>query len=242
MVRFLLNLAAFLLMVAVNALANIIPFNGQTTGEISNRLHVLFTPAGYVFSIWGLIYLLTGIWVLRELPKKRRDLPLYTTTSGLFIWSSLLNTAWIFLWHFEFFFFTVVVMVLLLLTLIKLYTRIQAVDHSFWDILPFSVYLGWISVATIANISYVLTFYGWNGFGLSDVTWTVILLLSGTFLALFFRWKNHDWVYPLVFIWAFVGIGVKNQASTPTVAYIAYGLAAVILIGIFLFRNPKIET
>lgn len=239
--KFLLNLIAYILVVTVNALANALPLNGQTTGEISNRLNVLFTPAGYVFSIWGLIYLLLGIWVIRQFPKSRRDLPIYQETSGLFVLSSILNSLWIFMWHYEFFGLSVIVMLLLLFTLIRLYTNLKAADASFFDLLPFSVYLGWISVATIANISYYLTYIDWDGFGLSDSIWTFILLLIATILALTFLKKENDWVYPLVFVWAFIGIGVKNQnADVPLVVFSSYVLAALIFIVTILYAfNAK---
>ncbi|WNF23423.1 TspO/MBR family protein [Mesobacillus jeotgali] len=233
--RFILNLIATVLVVAVNALANILPINGQTTGEISNNLDVLFTPAGYVFGIWGLIYFLLLIWTIRQFPASRRNLPVYEKATPLYLLSSALNIAWILLWHYEFFLLTVIVMIGLLLTLIKLYHLIKKEDHSFWNLLPFSVYLGWISVATIANISYYLKFIGWNGFGLSDVTWTLIMLVVATTLAIYFHHKHDDRIYPLVFIWAFIGIGVKNAASHPTVSTTSYVLSAIILIAI-IFR------
>ncbi|MDQ0484136.1 TspO/MBR family protein [Guptibacillus hwajinpoensis] len=229
--KFLINLAAYLLVVTVNGLANSLPLNGQTTGEISNKLNVLFTPAGYVFSIWGLIYILLGIWVIRQFPASRRNLPIYQETSGLFVLSSLLNTLWIFMWHYEYFGLSVIVMLLLLITLIRLYVCVKAAGASFLDLLPFSVYLGWISVATIANISYYLTYVNWDGFGISDSIWTVLLLLVATILALVFLKNENDWVYPLVFVWAFVGIGIKNQnADVPLVVYSSFTLAAFIFI------------
>lgn len=240
--KFLLNLIAYMIVVTVNGLANALPLNGQTTGEISNRLNVLFTPAGYVFSIWGLIYLLLGIWVIRQFPKSRRDLPVYQETSGLFVLSSILNSLWIFLWHYEFFGLSVIVMLLLLLTLIRLYTKAKAADASFFDLLPFSVYLGWISVATIANISYYLTYIDWDGFGLSDSLWTFLLLIIATILALTFLKKEQDWIYPLVFVWAFIGIGVKNQnGDVPLVVYSSYFLAALLLIVtlVYAFKANK---
>ncbi|MFK3961571.1 TspO/MBR family protein [Guptibacillus hwajinpoensis] len=239
--KFLLNLIAYILVVTVNGLANALPLNGQTTGDISNRLNVLFTPAGYVFSIWGLIYLLLGIWVIRQFPKSRRDLPIYQETSGLFVLSSILNSLWIFMWHYEFFGISVIVMLLLLFTLIRLYTNLKAADASFFDLLPFSVYLGWISVATIANISYYLTYIDWNGFGISDTIWTFLLLIIATILALYFLKSEQDWIYPLVFVWAFIGIGVKNQnGDVPLVVYSSYVLAALILIVTLLYAfKPK---
>ncbi|MFV8829147.1 TspO/MBR family protein [Alkalihalobacterium sp. APHAB7] len=224
------NWLAYLLMVGVNALANIIPIGGKTTGEISARLEVLFTPAGYVFSIWGLIYLLLGVWLVRGIPKNRRNLPLYTETSSLFILSCLLNTAWIFLWHYQLFLWTVPVMVSLLLTLIFLYQKVKATDPAKIDQAPFSIYLGWISVATIANVSYVLVEYTWGGFGLSQVTWTIIMLVVATLLAVYFRIHQNDRLFPLVFVWAIVGIGVQNQSAYPSLANLTYVLAAIIVI------------
>ncbi|MFE7062227.1 tryptophan-rich sensory protein [Sutcliffiella sp. NPDC057660] len=234
-----LNVIAFLIVVLVNYLSNALPLNGQTTGEISNRLNVLFTPAGYVFSIWGLIYLLLGVWIIRQFPKGRRNLPIYQTTSTLFVLSCLLNSAWVVLWHYEFFVTTVAVMLSLLLTLIGLYKKVQVSDPGLFDRLPFSIYLGWISVATIANISYVLVYLEWDGFGLSDVTWTIIMLVVATLLAIWFNLANRDRVYPLVFVWAFIGIGVKNMEAYSNVSYVAYSLAAVIFVMTLLFKGKK---
>ncbi|WP_349632671.1 TspO/MBR family protein [Cytobacillus firmus] len=142
----LFEIAAYLVMIAVNALANILPLNEQTTGEISNKLEVLFTPAGYVFSIWGFIYLLLGVWLARQIPKKRRSLPIYRQTSILFIVSCMLNSLWIIAWHYEYFLLSVIIMIALLFTLIFLYKSASEFDPDFLDVAPFSVYLGWISV------------------------------------------------------------------------------------------------
>lgn len=241
MVRFGFNFLAVILVVLVNSLANILPFNGQTTGEISNRLDVLFTPAGYVFSIWGLIYLLLFIWVLRQLPEKRRNLPLYQTTSGLFLFSCVLNILWIFLWHYEYFFYTVIVMVCLLINLIYLYKNSKSNISSRMDLIPISVYLGWISVATIANISYFLVYVKWDGFGLSAIVWTNTMLLVATALASVFLVKERDPFYVLVFIWAFIGIGVKNQTLEPKVSYFAY-ILSVVLFTFLCIRVVKKKT
>ncbi|WP_078382152.1 TspO/MBR family protein [Sutcliffiella halmapala] len=237
--RLWLQVFAFLLVITVNILANALPLNGQTTGEISNKLNVLFTPAGYVFSIWSVIYLLIGIWIVRQFPKERRNLPIYKSTNVLFILSCVLNSAWIVLWHYEFFVTTVVIMVSLLLTLITLYRRIKTSDPGFFDRLPFSIYLGWISVATIANVSYVLVHLQWIGFGLTDVTWTIIMLIIATILAIRFNIVNRDRVYPFVFVWAFIGIGVQNMGAYSTISYVAYSLAAVIFLITIFVRGKK---
>ncbi len=237
--RFIVNLISLALVIIVNTFANILPLNGQSTGEISNRLPVLFTPAGYVFSIWGVIYLLLAIWVFRMLPKDRGNSPLYQTTSILFVMSCVLNILWIFLWHYEFFAWTVVVMIALLLSLIAIYIQIKETDYSLFDLLPFSVYLGWISVATIANISYVLTYYQWNGLGLSNVAWTILMMIVATCLALGFIFRENDWAYPLVIAWALIGIGIKNTGNYPAVEYFSYALSFVIGVAIFVNIRKK---
>ncbi|WP_216828631.1 tryptophan-rich sensory protein [Alkalihalobacterium elongatum] len=226
----ILNWLAYLFMVLVNALANIIPIGGKTTGEISARLEVLFTPAGYVFSIWGLIYMLLGIWLVRQISKRRRKLPLYRETSPLFILSCLLNVTWIFLWHYQLFIWTVLVMISLLIMLILLYRKVKDNQPAKIDQAPFSIYLGWISVATIANISYVLVEYNWDGIGLSPITWTIIMLIVATLLAIHFRINENDRLFSLVFVWAIIGIGVQNQVSYPSLSKFAYMLAAIIFI------------
>lgn len=237
--RLSLHLLAYLLMITVNILANALPLNGQTTGEISNKLNVFFTPAGYVFSIWSVIYLLVGIWIIRQFPKDRRNLPIYEKTSVLFILSCLLNGTWIILWHYEYFILTVFIMISLLLTLIGLYKRVKVHHRDILDRLPFSIYLGWISVATIANISYVLVYLQWDRFGISDEVWTIIMLAIATLLATWFHYANRDRVYPFVFIWAFIGIGIRNVEASSFVSYTAYSLAVVLFILSIFIRGRK---
>lgn len=238
MLRFFINLLALVFVITINYLSNALPFNGQTTAEISNRLNVLFTPAGYVFSIWGVIYILLVIWVFRQLPKGRRDSPVYIKGTPLFILSCFLNSVWLFLWHYEYFSLSVIIMLAFLINLIALYTRVKAIATSFSDLLPFSVYLGWVSVATIANISYTLVEHDWNGFGLSDNFWTIAMIFIATLLAALFRLKEKDIAYPLVFVWAFIGIGLRNLPDYSFIAYAAFFFAAVVFL-IVLFGRKK---
>ncbi|MGM9956586.1 MAG: tryptophan-rich sensory protein [Peribacillus sp.] len=226
----LINLVAYLFVITMNFLANYLPFNGQASGEVSGKLDVLFTPAGYVFSIWGLIYFLLAIWVARQFMGKHKTSPAYMVSFPWFALSCIFNGAWLLAWHYEYFLLSVIIIITLLLTLIVIYTNIIKVRHAFLDLMPFSVYLGWVSVATIANISYYLTYIGWNGFGISDVAWTIALLLVATALAFIFAIKNKDWCYPLVFVWAIIGIGVRNSTPHPTITTTSYILAALILI------------
>ena len=168
--------------IVVNALANILPFNGQETGAISDRFAIYFVPAGYVFSIWGLIYLgLIAYAVFQALPAQREN-PRLRSIGGLFLLSSVANIAWIFLWHYEVFAATLPVMLVLLGSLIAIYLRLgtgrtPVSRAETWTVrVPFSVYLGWITVATVANATQLLYFLGWNGGALGPEVWTVIML------------------------------------------------------------------
>lgn len=224
------NIIGYIFVVLINFLANYLPINGKRTGEISDSLPVLFTPAGYVFSIWILIYVLLGIWVLRQIPKSRRNEPVYKVSFPWFLLTCLFNGSWILVWHYELFTLSVIVMIALLLSLIILYTKIKSIEPTWLDSAPFSIYLGWISVATITNIAIVLTDIGWNGFGLSDPVWTIIMMFVAAILAITFRIRNHDWLYPLVFVWSFIGIAVKNSDLGNGIPIFAYSLAALIFI------------
>lgn len=187
-VRQTINLLAVILTIALNGLANALPLNGQSTGEISDRFQVYFVPAGYVFSIWGLIYLgLLAFAVYQVLPAQREN-PQLKRIGYLFALSCVANIAWLFLWHYEYFVLTVVAMLTLLLLLITIYLRLQIGRNQVgrieqWCVnIPFSIYLGWITVATIANITSVLDYLQWNGWGISPEVWTFIMLAAGSTL------------------------------------------------------------
>jgi hypothetical protein len=159
----LINALTLAGMLVVNALANALPLNGKNTGEISDSYPVLFTPAGYVFSIWGLIYIaLIGFAVFQALPGQKTN-PRINRIGGWFALSNILNMAWLFAWHWEVLWLSVVFMLGLLASLLVIYTRLEIGVHARTSPLeqalvdfPFSLYLGWISVATIANLSAAL--------------------------------------------------------------------------------------
>jgi len=227
------NLLATVATITINGLANALPINGQTTGEISDRFNVYFVPAGYVFSIWGLIYLaLSAFAVYQALPAQREN-PHLRRIGYLFALSCVANSAWIFLWHYEFFELTLVVMFGLLLSLIAIYLRLDIARARVstaekWLVhIPFSIYLGWITVATIANVTTVLHYLNWSGWGISPQVWAVIMLVVGAGIASAVSISRGDVAYVLVIVWAFVGIAVK-QAKTPIVA-VAAGLMALIV-------------
>lgn len=238
MFRLILMTIAFLAIVTVNALANILPINGQTTGEISNRLPVLFTPAGYVFSIWSVIYILLAIWIVGFWVRFKKDKKLPSPAISLyFILSAGANITWLLLWHYEYFAWSVVAMLVYLGSLILLYLQYNNNERKLTERLPISVNMGWISVATITNISYVLTYFNWSGWGLSNQLWAVIMLTLATAIALHVRFHYSDIPFALVFVWAFIGIAVKHGLDELLVTTASLFLSGVIVTGILLIKK-----
>lgn len=232
--RQLLVVAAVVGTIAINTLANLLPLNGLQTGQISDTFPVYFVPAGYVFSIWGLIYLgLIAYAVYQALPAQRGNARVQGI-AWLFLLSSVANIAWIFLWHYLQFPLTLVAMLALLAALVAIYLRLdigraQPPRRERWLVdLPFSIYLGWITVATVANVTVVLYDLGWNGFGVSDEAWLVVTLGLALVVAALMALTRRDVAYLLVLAWAFAGIGVKH-AAVPTVAVAAWIATALVL-------------
>jgi hypothetical protein len=233
------NILSVLLALAVNILAAALPLNGQNTGEISDRFKVYFVPAGYVFSIWGIIYIAwIAFCVYQALPANKAD-PRLRRLGYLFALSGIFNAAWLFCWHYNRFGWSVVVMLVLLGLLIASYLRLDVGKHLYrtsekWCVdIPFGVYLGWISVATIANITEWLYAVHWDGFGISAAAWAVIMLVVATLLGAIMAWTRRDAAYLLVLVWSFVGIAVR-QVALPLVAGAAW-FAAVVAAGLALY-------
>ncbi|MEW6179611.1 MAG: tryptophan-rich sensory protein [Chloroflexota bacterium] len=230
-----LNLLTLVGTIAVNSLANILPINNRTTGEISDSYPVLFTPAGYVFAIWSLIYLSLIAFAMYQLLPSQKNNPHIEQIGGWFIAANLFNGGWIFAWHYGMIPLSMILMLGLLVSLLIIYTRLgiglTAVSQRDRSLLhfPFSLYLGWISVATIANASVLLYTLNWNGFGLSAELWTSFVIIVGGILAFLMIHFRKEITYPLVIVWAFSGILFKPEGS-PFVANVAGTTAMLILV------------
>jgi benzodiazapine receptor len=233
LLRQIINVLTVILTLTVNGLANALPINGLNTGQISDMFQVYFVPAGYVFSIWGLIYLaLIAFAVYQALPSQREN-PRLRRIGYLFALSCLANSAWIFFWHYLLFPLTLVMMLALLACLIIIYIRVDVNQKNVstlekWTVdIPFSLYLGWITVATIANVTDVLEALGWTGWGISPETWAISMLVASVLIAGFIAFTRGDVAYLLVLVWAFIGIAVK-QSDTTVVANSAWGAATLV--------------
>lgn len=234
------NLFSVLIALAVNVLASTLPLNGQNTGEISDRFPVYFVPAGYVFAIWSLIFIGWIAFAIYQFQPSQKESPRLRRLGYLFALSGLANAGWLFCWHYNHFGLSVLVMLLLLGLLIASYLRldvnrfpVSAVERWSVDI-PFSVYLGWITVATVANITAWLYLIEWNGFGIADPAWAVIMLVVASVLGVAMAITRRDAAYLSVLVWAFVGIAVK-QTPAPMVVNTAW-IAAALMAGLIVYR------
>ncbi len=229
------NALSFAAVVVVNALANILPLNGVTTGELSDSYPNYFVPAGYVFGIWGVIYLLLLGFTVRQLRRGGEDAETIRKIGWLFILSNVFNFVWIFLWHWRQAALSLVPMFGLLASLILIYLRLDigrsqvSRDQRIYYHLPFSVYLGWITVAPIANIVAFLVSSGWDSYGTAAAYWTVAVIAVAVALTLVNLWTRGDAAYSLVIVWAFSGI-IYKQMAEPLIPYAA-GLGALVILG-----------
>jgi hypothetical protein len=226
--RFLciLNFTGFIGTVVVNALANILPINGKTTGELSDQYPNLFVPAGFTFAIWGVIYVLLGIFVIYNLVlalKRNRANSFTVDRIGvIFFISCVANIGWIFAWHYEILPLSLGMMLILLGCLITIYLRLNigksdaAKIEKYVGHAPFSVYLGWITVATIANVTALLVDMNWGALGLSNQFWAVAVIIVALVITLLILTLRRDVFYSLVVDWALFGILMKRLAlQTP---------------------------
>ena len=215
------TLVSFIIMILTNMLAEILPFNGTTIVEISDSYPNLFAPAPVTFSIWGVIYLLLLIYVLYVMGLFRSGRPtrpaFLEKTAILFSLSSLANAAWMFAWHYRLIVVSMILMIVMLVVLITIYRSLDPAQLTRRERLcirlPFSVYLGWISIATIANATAFFVSLGFDGGSFAGV-WMDIILVIGLVIGLITIIKGKDIAYGLVFVWAYIGILIKHTSAT----------------------------
>lgn len=244
-VRQLANALSVVLAITVNILASALPLNGQNTGEISDRFQVFFVPAGYVFSIWGIIYIGWIAFAIYQFLPAQQENPRLQKLGYLFALSGVFNAAWLYCWHYNLFGLSVLVMLALLGTLIASYLkldvgRVPVSSGEKWAVdIPFSVYLGWVSVATVANITSWLYSINWNGFGIAPQMWTILMLGVVSVVGLGMALTRRDAGYLFVFVWAFAGIAVK-QAAEPLVANSAWvGTIVALLLAVYSLAQTR---
>jgi hypothetical protein len=234
-----INLVLFVGMIVMNYLANALPLNNKTTGELSDSFPNLFVPAGITFSIWGIIYLLLLIYCVVQFTGSNQIA--ISKISLVFGISCILNAFWIITWHYGKLPLSLLVMVGMLVSLIYIN---MAIEHLPFGIIKaaFGVYLGWICIATIANVTALLVKYNWNGFGASQETWTIIMIAIGVLLVSLTIYRISNPFLGLSVIWAFTGIIIKRQddyRSIVITAAVAIAIVSVVTLWGF-FRKPSI--
>ena len=232
------NILAFVLTIVVNSLAGSTTIiGGKVTAEISDANFTLITPAGYTFSIWGIIYTLLGIFVVYQALPSQKNKDFHSKIGWLFVLSSLINIAWLFLWQFEYLIFSVVLIFMLLASLVAIYLRLE-IGKSKVELrekiavhLPFSTYFGWITIASIANVATTLVSIDWDGFGINPETWASLIILIALLLSLIIVITRKDIAYGLVIAWAFIGISVAQTANQNLVTLTQIS-AVIVLLGL----------
>jgi hypothetical protein len=217
----------------MNYLANALPINGLNTGEVSALFPNYFVPAGYTFSIWGVIYLLLLVFIVyqsRGWVGDYTDANWIYTIGNLFFYTCLFNATWIIAWHFLQPLLAFGLMLLLLYTLIRIYIRLESADSTSpapkLVKIAFSTYLAWISVATIANATAVLVYYNWIPPVLSPAQWAGTMILVAALLGIYFIWKKGDYIFGLVIIWALAGIYSARLYSEELYIFIKVAIIA----------------
>lgn len=239
------TLVAIIAAFVVNVWSNVFPIGGLNIGKISNTLFndVLITPANYAFAIWGLIYLgLFAFGIYQILPAQRNDLDL-RKVGYLLVIACICQIAWVYLFMLRMFVLSVVAMLGILLPLIGIY--LQLANHSVltsriqkWCVrLPMSIYLSWISVATIVNVACALYKVGWNGWGISATTWTILMVIIASAIAFRITTQYGDTAYTWVTVWALVAVAIKQSSNLPL---LTVAVSSAIVLAILNIRHTRI--
>jgi hypothetical protein len=255
------NAVSTVLMFVINMLASVGLINNTTPGALSDRLPNLFVPSGLTFSIWGVIYVLLFLFVAYQMrgsaSRDVEDSSYLGKIGWFFVASNVFNLAWIFAWHYELVALSLVFMILLFVSLLAIYLRLEIGDPRktislkkklFYQV-PFSVYLGWITVATIANVTAFLVSIGIEPYNGLAVVLTVVVMIVAALIAALVLWTRRDIAYSLVIVWALVGIVVKRldpsyfvELTVATSAGIGAAVILIVLAALVLLRSRPFQT
>lgn len=240
MIQKIANATFFVLMIVLNYLANALPLNGVTTGELSDAYPNLFVPAGLTFSIWGVIYLLLFVLVVFQFSNKYKD---FVELIGWgFAFTCIFNGLWILAWHYQWLIVSFVIMLALLATLTFINIRLKSLSFNLLKA-GFGVYLGWICIATIANLTALLVQYSWSGWGLSEQFWTIGMIAIGALVVMVAQARLANPFIGVAVTWAFLGIAIRRQADFKAIYYAAImAMVIVALYTIYQFVRKRVQT
>lgn len=244
-----LSIIAFIGVIFMNYLANALPLNGKNTGELSDMYPNLFTPAGFTFSIWGVIYIALLVYVIYQARSLFSSTAIESDSLVLqiapwFLLSCLCNMAWIVMWHFEYVVISIVVMLGILYSLYKIVSLLYYEERNYALLrrkvpginffkIPFGLYFGWIIVATVANATAVLVNFDWDGFGFTPLVWCVVMLIVATLITLITVSRMNNIYIGLSVIWALFGIVYKRFDLLETEPYVLLpylGIACMVIL------------
>jgi len=234
MIYKIFNIFAFALMIVLNYLANALPINGKTTGELSAEYPNLFVPTGLTFSIWGIIYLMLFIFIIVQFHESNKLL--IQQIGWLFAISCILNSLWIVAWHYQWLSVSLIIMLGLLVSLVVINISLKGQPIGLTKA-SFGIYLGWICIATIANVTALLVSFEWGGWGMSEQFWAIAMILIGALIAFVTTLRMNNPFVAIAVLWAFLGIILKQKGSFPiivTVAAVAMAIVAVSSVLAFL--------
>lgn len=184
---------------------------GSDVGNVADDNPTIIQPAGFAFAIWGLIYVLIFIWIIKLFFSKNDQSAITERLKYWPIINFLLNGIWIIVFTQQWVIISTVVILALLFTLVKMHTIISVELYHWYDRLPFSIYFGWVTIASLVNIFTAFSNYSIDSFlGMSELLWTIIAIMAASFIGIFTAWFFNDWLYPLVLIWPFFGIYMEN--------------------------------
>lgn len=241
MPQFIFSTMAYIVALILTFSSYLIKINGQSSLEIANRFPVIFAPLNISYIIWIVIFILLGYWLVTNFQNLHQK---ELSSKQLILFSSayILHMLIIICWHQEQFISSLAVTLALLICLFMLYNTYPLSNNKFTGRIPVSIYFAWTTFLLMTNSSFTLTSYEWDGFGLSNPLWAVILLTFGTAIALHIRFHHFDIVYPMVFIWAYIGVALHNGFDELLVTTAALFLCGVMIVGIlFIKKNPAYQ-
>ena len=246
-----LNLLSVVAVIVINYISQIIEFNGTTIGEMSRRYDNLFTPAGYAFSIWGIIFLLLlayGVYQVKIAYTGKDSSNFILRTGPWFLLANVFNCTWVIVFAYDYTGLSVLIMLGILFSLIKI---ILNTDMERWDApigiiaflwWPICIYSGWIAVATIANIAAYLSKIGWEGGPFSETAWTLIMIIVATLVNLLMIYKRNMREFGIVGIWALIAIFMRHQEAYFAIAYTALACSALLFMAIAVHGYQNRDT
>lgn len=220
----------------VNYLANALPLNDISTGDVTNQFLIPFQPAGWVFgTIWPFIYLLLGVYVVASfLPATRHHVRMSAVGPWLLV-ANIANIVWLFSWHWTRLLIGLLLLIVLVASLFMIHQAVrQPADDQprttaqrliSW--VPFSVYIAWACVATLANVQILMDEWNVLSSGLSSTGWTVVFILIGLLIAIGVSMRWHDAAVPLVIAYAYIGIAARQWDNERAIVWTAIAAAAI---------------